>query len=144
MPWRESFCGSQYEQMEIRDLIIKCMLKNDIKFYTKAEKIEHGSQLLLRQEQLYQCEGKNLAQWILLIWFYVQIQRCWEHTVLIIRASGYWKYCITLLSYGVHTCWSQKFKQYKQWENLGNLLFSQFHVRTCHLNSKKTLPWYFH
>lgn len=53
--------------MEIRDLIIKCVLKNDIKFYTKAEKIEHGSQLLLRQEHLYQCEGKNLAQWILLI-----------------------------------------------------------------------------
>lgn len=45
--------------MEIRDLIIKCMLKNDIKFYTNAEKIEHGSQLLLSQEQLYQCEGKK-------------------------------------------------------------------------------------
>lgn len=87
---------SQYEQMEIRDLVIKCVLKKDIKLYMKAEQIEHGSQLLLRQEQLYQCEqGKNLAQWILLIWFYVQIKRDWEHTVLIIRASGYWIYYVS-------------------------------------------------
>lgn len=53
--------------MEIRDLIIKCVLKNNIKVYTKTEKIKHGSQLLLSQEQLYHCEGKNLTLWILLI-----------------------------------------------------------------------------
>lgn len=87
---------SRYEQMEIRDLVIKCVLKTDIKLYKKAEHIEHGSQLLLRQEQLYRCEqGKNLAGWILLIRFCVQIQRCWEHTVLIIRASGYCIYYIS-------------------------------------------------
>lgn len=83
-PKERLFCVSQYEQMEIRDLVIKCVLKKDIKLYMKAEQIEHGSQALLRQEQLYQHEqGKNLARWILLIWFYVQIQRCWERTVLI-------------------------------------------------------------
>lgn len=71
---------SQYEQMEVRDLVIKCVLKKDIKLCMKAEQIEHESQLLLRQEQLCQCEqGKNLAWWMLLIWFYVQIQKCWEH-----------------------------------------------------------------
>lgn len=59
MPWRETFCGSQYEQMEIRDLIIKHMLKNDIKFYTKTEKIEHGSKLLLSQEQLLPAWGEE-------------------------------------------------------------------------------------
>lgn len=51
-----------YKQMEIRDLVIKCVLKKDIKRYMKAEQIEHGSQLLLRWEQLYQCEqGKNFG-----------------------------------------------------------------------------------
>lgn len=29
--------------MEIRDLVIKCVLKKDIKLYMKAEQIEHGS-----------------------------------------------------------------------------------------------------
>lgn len=83
-PKERLFCVSRYEQMEIRDLVIKCVLKKDIKLYMKAEQIEHGSQALLRREQLYQREqGKNLALWILLIWFYVQIQRCWERTVLI-------------------------------------------------------------
>jgi len=87
---------SQYEQMEIRDLVIKCVLKKDIKLYMKAEQIECGTQLLLRQEQLYQCDqGKNVARWIWLIWFYVQIQKCWEHIVLIIRASGYWVYYVS-------------------------------------------------
>lgn len=40
---------SQYEQMEIRHLVIKCVLKEDIKLYMKAEQIERGSHLLLRQ-----------------------------------------------------------------------------------------------
>lgn len=82
---------SQCEQMEKRDLVIKCVPKKDIKLYMKAEQIEHGFQILVRQKQLYHCEQrKNFAKWILLIWFYVQ--RYWEYTLLIIRASRYWIY----------------------------------------------------
>lgn len=61
---------SQYEQMEIKDLIIKCVLKKRCKtLHEGRAKIECAShELLLREEPLFQCEkGNNLAWCILLI-----------------------------------------------------------------------------